>query len=122
MTNATDRAIAAFRQFTEAWIGPAAHESLYASGAAEAVQAAIRAIAPAEAKPTVGYVVFGLQPETRERRRESGFELIPVSAVFDELAQAENAYNGSTKGMPWQRGIRDGMAGFILCSVQQIRG
>jgi hypothetical protein len=122
MTNATDRAIAAFRQFIDGWVGTKAQQHAYDSGAATLVQEAIRAIAPAEQKPTVGYLVCGLQPETRERKRESGFELIPVSAVFDELGQAENAYNGSTKGMPWQRGIRDGMAGFVLCSVQQIRG
>jgi hypothetical protein len=31
MTNATDRAIAAFRQFTEAWIGPAAQQGVVAA-------------------------------------------------------------------------------------------
>lgn len=37
----------------------------------------------------LGYVVCGQLPD---RKRESGFEHIPVSAVFDEPAEAQNAY------------------------------
>lgn len=84
MTNATDLAIRAVNEFIEAWVAPGAQAHLGDDAAYYKLITAIRAIAPAEQTKGLGYALFGLRPETRERPRASGFETIVVSAVFDK--------------------------------------
>lgn len=80
---------------------------------------AVRAITPDEQTEVLGYAVYGLRPETRERKRESGFETVVVSAVFDQPAAA--VLESSIQGEPWTHGVREGLRFFGICQLQQIR-
>lgn len=82
--NATALAIQELNKFLADWLGPTANQFLAASGDLAKVYESIRAIAPAEKPKGIGYAVFGVKPETHERRRVSGFEAVVISAVFDE--------------------------------------
>jgi hypothetical protein len=84
MTNATDLAIRALNEFIDAWIAPAARAHLGEDVAYDKLVDSIRAIAPAEKPTGIGYAIYGLKPETPERRRDSGFEAVVISAVFDK--------------------------------------
>jgi hypothetical protein len=119
MANATDLAIRALNEFIEAWIAPAAQAHLADHSDLSTVYAAIRAIAPAEQTTGLGYAVFGLRPETHERKRESGFETVVVSAVFDQ--PPTRALESSIEGEPWPSGVREGLRFFGICQLQQIR-
>jgi hypothetical protein len=88
MTNATDLAIRALNEFIDSWVGPAVRAHLYDDAAYDKMVAAIRAIAPAEKPTGIGYAIYGLKPETRERKRASGFEAVVISAVFDQPPHA----------------------------------
>lgn len=118
-TSATDLAIRALNEFIDAWIGPAAIAHLADHRDLSTVYAAIRAIAPAEQTTGLGYAVFGLRPETLERKRESGFEAVVVSAVFDQ--PPIRALESSIEGEPWPSGVREGLRFFGICQLQQIR-
>lgn len=83
------------------------------------IRRAIHAIAPAEQTTGLGYAVFGLRPETLERKRESGFETVVVSAVFDQ--PPTRALESSIEGEPWPSGVREGLRFFGICQLQQIR-
>jgi hypothetical protein len=119
MTNPTDLAIRALNEFIDAWIGPTARSHLADHRDLSTVYAAIRAIAPAEQTTGLGYAVFGLKPETRERKRESGFETVVFSAVFD--TPPTSVLESSIKGEPWTHGVREGLRLFGICQLQQIR-
>jgi hypothetical protein len=119
MTTPTDLAIRAVNEFIETWLAPAARAHLGDDIAYDKLITAIRAIAPAEQTKGLGYAVFGLRPETRERKRESGFETVVVSAVFDR--PPTEALESSMEGEPWTSGVREGLRFFGICQLQQIR-
>jgi hypothetical protein len=106
--------------FIQRWVAPAMQEHLLDNDTndGEQLRRAIRAIAPAEQVDRLGYAVYGLKPETRERRRESGFEAVVVSAVFDKPPTA--ALESSIEGEPWTHGVREGLRFFGICQLQQI--
>jgi hypothetical protein len=104
-----------FEGFVAEWTPPATLPHLIDNddNPAEMVRRAIRAIAPpAPGTRLVGYAVFGQKPD---RERESGFEHIAISAVFDDLAQAQNAYDFAQS-----KGEVAGCKYFVICAVQQI--
>jgi hypothetical protein len=119
MTNATDLAIRRLNEFIEAWVAPAAQAHLGDDAAYYKLVTAIRAIAPAEQTKGLGYAIFGLKPETRERRRDSGFETVVVSAVFDKPPH-KSFVDGCRERTYWSNPDHQGLIDFGICQLQQI--
>lgn len=118
MTDQAQRTAWALQQF-ESFVGNWAPPVMQAQAApndlsneVEHVVRAIRSIAPPQTHPLVGYAVFGQLPD---RKRDSGFEHIAISATFDELGQAQNAYEHAKS-----KGVVAGCDYFVICAVQQV--
>jgi hypothetical protein len=109
-------AVQLFEGFVNAYTPPAMQ--IHCRDQIDAVRRAIRAIGVAE-PIGLGYAVYGLKPETRERRRESGFETVVVSAVFDK--PPTSVLESSIEGEPWTSGVREGLRFFGICQLQQVR-
>lgn len=111
MTNPINQALAAFDEFIAAWLGPAAQRYVFASGNthADRVREAIRKVAKAdEDDRRIGYGVFSKTPNIK---RESVYDYELISAVFDDLAQAQNAHEYASKNRGGE---------FVICTIQQI--
>jgi hypothetical protein len=112
MTNPINRALTAFDELIAAWLGPAAQRFVFTSGNthAERVREAIRTVAKAdEDDRRIGYGVFSKAPNIK---REAAYDYDLISAVLDDLAQAQNAHEYATK----QR-----VGEFVICEIQEVR-
>jgi hypothetical protein len=103
-------ALEQFNSFVNSYTPPAMW--VHCRDGIEHVRRTVRAIAPAADGPLVGYAVFAQRPD---RKRESGFEHIAISTVFDDLASAQNAYDCAAS-----KGVVEGCKYFTICAVQQI--
>lgn len=126
-------ALQKFEAFIKNWVAPAMQSHLLDNdeNEAERLRNSIRSIAPPQRNPVVGYAVFA---EREDRDHASGFQHICLSAVFDNLAQAQNVYDSciakakATLAIPPQeRRLLDGsvvtageLRWFAICAVQQV--
>jgi hypothetical protein len=113
MSDAVESALRAFDEFVGAWVGPAAQRYVFAAGNthADRVREAIQAAAATDTSRRVGWAVFKREHDTDyDRERPSGYVHTVVSAVFESLAQAQNAHEYCT-------GKHDG--DYIICELQE---
>ena len=94
MTDSVGQALHAFDEFVGAWVGPAAQRYVFAPGNthADRVREAIKTAAATDHSRRVGWAVFKREHDAEyDRERPSGYVHTMVSAVFENLAQAQNA-------------------------------
>lgn len=111
----TQWALDLFREFIVAWTPAAMREQLLGSEkrSAHGVREAIKAIAPKDdGVATVGWAVFKREHDTDyDRERPSGYVHTIASAVFEDIAQADNA-------QAYRAARNDGE--YIICEIREI--
>jgi hypothetical protein len=112
----TQWALDLFAGFIRQWTPAAMHEHLTdrIPSDGENVRAAIRAIAPKDGNPPIGWAVFQRHIDTGYdiRQHPSGYLHTLTSAFFDKPAHAENAHQGASKRHPENQ--------YVICEIREV--
>jgi hypothetical protein len=108
----TEWALQQFAGFVEAWAPPAVQNDERLVADVQHVMRTITAIAPiGDAVPVLAWVVVSQRYDAKTKSR---FKYEVVTAVFEDIAQAQNAYESCLERRS-ERGVK-----YFICALREV--